>query len=299
MIGRFTPIHDPQDTRVDPYRNQKDAWLRAAHNVDSGVSESGTGMTGGRFMAEGSLVVEHLLASEYQTESLLVSEHRLQSLDGLLQKVHADIPIYTSPRSVLESIVGFDVHRGLLACGIRGQEREFIDVARSSRALVVLEGLSNHDNIGSVFRSAAVLAGRGIGVLLSPGCCDPLYRKSLRVSMGHALTIPFATVHDWPRGLGQLRELGFDLLAMDPRPGAELIEEIEAPAMPALVFGAEGPGLTANVRILIGKSVMIQQASGVDSLNIAVAAAVALHRIIRPSIDPGETNANGQIKTQL
>lgn len=287
MIGRFTPIHDPQDPRVEPYRDQKDAWLRAAHNPTSDGEASndgsGTGMPGGRFMAEGSLVVEHLLDSGYQTESVLVSEHRLTSLADLLGRVPEQVPIYVSPRPVLEAIVGFDVHRGLLACGLRGPERDYLDVARASRALVVLEGLSNHDNIGSVFRSAAVLAGSGIGVLLSPGCCDPLYRKSLRVAMGHALKIPYATVPDWPSGLEAVRDLGFELLALDPRDGAEPIDAVVPPAKPALVFGAEGPGLTDGVRNLIGRSVVISQASGVDSLNISVAAAVALHRTVRPA----------------
>jgi tRNA G18 (ribose-2'-O)-methylase SpoU len=289
MIDRFIPIHDPQDPRVEPYRDQKDAWLRASHNLDTPDSPatgtgfgSGTGMTGGRFMAEGTLVVEHLLGSDYPIESVLVSEHRAESLSALLGRVPEGVPVYVSPRSTLESIVGFDVHRGLLACGLRGPDRDYLEIARSSRALVVLEGLSNHDNIGSVFRSAAVLAGTGVGVLLSPGCCDPLYRKSLRVSMGHALKIPFATVHDWPSGLARVRDLGFGLLAMDPRDGSEPIDRAAVPDKPALVFGAEGPGLTNQVRSLIGCSVMIPQASGVDSLNIAVAAAVALHRTFRP-----------------
>jgi len=283
MIGRFTPIHDPQDPRVAAYRDQKDAWLRASHNADADGSASGTGMADGRFMAEGSLVVEHLIASDYAIESVLVSEHRSESLAGLLGKIPDGVPIYIAARAVLESIVGFDVHRGLLACGRRGVPRDYLEVARASRALVVLEGLSNHDNIGSVFRSAAVLAGAGVGVLLSPGCCDPLYRKSLRVSMGHALRLPFATVGDWPTGLDKVRSLGFELLAMDPRDGAEPIDGVGVPERPALVFGAEGPGLTGPVRALIGRSVTIPQAGGVDSLNIAVAAAVALHRIVRPA----------------
>ncbi|MEM9373289.1 MAG: RNA methyltransferase [Planctomycetota bacterium] len=283
MIGRLTPIHDPQDPRVDAYRNQKDAWLRAGHNPGRDPEHSRTAGDGGCFMAEGSLVVEHLLASEYRTESVLVSEHRAETLQELLARVPEDVPIYVGKRAVLESIVGFDIHRGLLACGRRGLARDPMDVAGSSRALVVLEALSNHDNVGSVFRSAAALAGRGIGVLLSPDCCDPLYRKSLRVSMGHALRIPFATVPDWPGGLDQLRELGFDLLALDPGVDAQPIDRIDPPAKPALILGAEGPGLSEQIRTLIGQLIRIPQAQGVDSLNIAVAAAVALHRTVRPS----------------
>jgi tRNA G18 (ribose-2'-O)-methylase SpoU len=285
MIGRFTPVHDPDDPRIAVYRDQKDAWLRAGHNPEGPGDgpDAATGIAGGRFMAEGSLVVEHLLRSDYAMESVLVSEHRAEALAGLLERVHEGVPIYCCPRRVMEGILGFDMHRGLLACGLRGAPKEAADLARACRALIVLEDLTNHDNVGSVFRSAAVLGGAGVGVLLSPRCCDPLYRKSLRVSMGHALTVPFATVPDWPGGLAAVREAGFTLLAMDPRDGAGPIDRVEGIARPAMVFGAEGPGLSDEVRSLVGLSVMIPQAPGVDSLNIAVAAAVAMHRLIPPA----------------
>lgn len=287
MIDRITPIHDRDDPRVAPYLNQKDAWLRAAHRP--GVTDE-AGVAGGPdhglFMAEGSLVVEHLLASDYPVESVLASEHRVGALADLLARVPAGVPVYTASRPLLESVLGFDLHRGLLACGRRPAPRDPIGLASSCRALIVLEELSNHDNVGSVFRSAAVLAGSGVGVLLGPRCCDPLYRKALRVSMGHALRIPFATVEDWPGGLRAVAGLGFELVAMDPRPGAVPIDRVDPPARPALVLGAEGPGLSDTVRNLIGLSVVIPQAPGVDSLNIAVAAAVGIHRLIPPAGAP-------------
>lgn len=286
MIDRIVPIHDRDDPRVAAYLDQKDAWLRAGHRPGAdGVPgpAAPTGNAHGRFMAEGSLVVEHLLASDYPVESVLVSEHRVDALSGLLARVPESVPVYAAPRPVLASIVGFDLHRGLLACGLRPPPLDPVELAEACRALIVLEELSNHDNVGSVFRSAAVLAGEGVGVLLSPRCCDPLYRKALRVSMGHALRIPFATVDAWPRTLDRLRPLGFELLALDPRPDATPIDRIETPARPALVFGAEGPGLSDGVRALVGRSVVIPQAAGVDSLNIAVAAAVAIHRLIPPA----------------
>lgn len=283
MIDRITPIHDRDDPRVAPYVNQKDAWLRAGHRPDAGHHATPTGMDHGLFMAEGSLVVEHLLASGYPVESVLVSEHRVESLAGLLGAVPEGVPIFMAPRPVLGGIVGFDLHRGLLACGRRLPPRDPLALARDCRALIILEQLSNHDNIGSVFRSAAVLGGAGVGVLLGPRCCDPLYRKALRVSMGHALHIPFATLEDWPQGLGAVGDLGYELLALDPRPDAEPIDRVAPPARPALVFGAEGPGLSGPARALIGRSVAIAQAPGADSLNIAVAAAVAIHRLIPPA----------------
>lgn len=285
MIDRMTPIHDRDDPRVAAYLNQKDAWLRAAHNPGhdgTGGTEAGAGW----FMAEGSLVVEHLLASGYGVASVLVGEQRAGALAGLLAKVPEGVPIYRASREVMGAITGFDIHRGLLACGIRPNPVDPITMAGGCRALVVLEDLANHDNLGSVFRSAAVLGGAGVGVLLSPRCCDPLYRKALRVSMGHALRIPFAVVDDWPGGLEAIAAMGFRLIAMDPGAGAEPIDGL-GPAgaieRPALVFGAEGPGLSPGVRGVCGRRVCIPQATGADSLNIAVAAAVALHRLIVPA----------------
>lgn len=294
MIGRIQFVHDRDDPRVAVYRDQKDAWLRARHGpgalpgrgVDAeseGAGSSGTGMEGGLFMAEGVLVVEHLLASPYRVESVLVSERRAEALADLLGRVPPAVPVYAASRAMIESIVGFDVHRGLLACARSGPARDPLELARGCRALVVLEDLCNHDNVGSVFRSVAALGGAGVGVLLSLRCCDPLYRKSLRVSMGHALRVPFATIADWPAGLGAVASLGFSLIGLDPSPHAGPIDAAQAPDRPALVLGAEGPGLSPEVRRLMGRLVRIPMASGVDSLNIGVAAAVALHRLVRPA----------------
>ena len=286
LIGRITPIHDLDDPRVGVYRNQKDAWLRAPHNPDPGPpGAGGTGGGGGLFMAEGALVVEQLLGSAYPVESVLVGAERIGALAGLLGRVPAGVPVYGASRGVMGGIVGFDMHRGLLACGRRQGAMDAMGLARSCRALVVLEDLSNHDNLGSVFRSVAVLGGRGVGVLLSPRCCDPLYRKALRVSMGHALRVPFARVDEWPDGLGSLAGLGYSVLALDPGGSAEPIDHVEVGEKVALVFGAEGPGLSDGVRGVVGKGgrgVRIPQAAGADSLNIAVAASVAIHRLIRP-----------------
>jgi tRNA G18 (ribose-2'-O)-methylase SpoU len=290
MIDRTIPIHDRDDPRIAPYLDQKDAWLRAAHHPDRTeapqTDPSPTPpFTCGLFMAEGSLVVEHLLASPYAVHSVLVSQHRLDAMADLLARVPPETPIYTAPRALIAAIVGFDVHRGLLACGLRPPPTDPARLASRCRALVVLEDLANHDNLGSIFRSAAVLAGQGVGVLLSPRCCDPLYRKALRVSMGHALRIPFAVVDDWPTGLTVLAAHGFDIMTLDSHPDAEPIDEAAQapPARPALIFGAEGPGLSPAVRALGLRAVTIPQAPGVDSLNIAVAAAVALHRLVRPN----------------
>jgi tRNA G18 (ribose-2'-O)-methylase SpoU len=290
LIDRITPIHDRDDPRVAAYLNQKDAWLRARHNPAAGPGPSAEPTAGhGMFMAEGALVVEHLLASAFPVESLLVSDRRVDALAALLRRVPPGVPVFSASRSVMEAITGFDIHRGLLACGGRLPPRDPMDLARACRGLIVLEDLANHDNVGSVFRSAAVLAGGGsggVGVLLSPRCCDPLYRKALRVSMGHALRVPFATLDDWPAGLAGLAALGYQTFALDPDPGAVAIDRAcdPPPARPALVFGAEGPGLSPGARESAGRTVRIPQAPGVDSLNIAVAAAVAIHRFLPPVV---------------
>jgi tRNA G18 (ribose-2'-O)-methylase SpoU len=290
LIDRITPIHDRDDPRVAVYLDQKDAWLRARHNPAAGPGVAPEPTPGhGLFMAEGSLVVEHLLASAFPVESVLVAERRVGALAELLGRIPPEVPVFSASRAVMEAITGFDIHRGLLACGRRLPPRDPMDVARACRGLIVLEDLANHDNVGSVFRSAAVLAGGGpggVGVLLSPRCCDPLYRKALRVSMGHALRVSFATVDDWPGGLAGLGALGYQTFALDPGPGAVPIDRAcdPPPARPALVFGAEGAGLSPVAREAAGRTVRIPQAPGVDSLNIAVAAAVAIHRFLPPAV---------------
>lgn len=287
MIGRIQPIHDPADPRVEAYRNQKDAWLRARHRPGQ-ADGTGTGLPGGLFMAEGSLVVEQLLRSRHETLSVLVAMNRAEALASVLERVPSGVPIYGADQAVLAGIAGFEVHRGLLACGRAAPAPGGLELAAGCRALVVLEDLTNHDNVGSVFRSVAALGGEGVGVLLSPRCCDPLYRKSLRVSMGHALRVPFAVLDPWAEGLQALTGMGYEVFALDPAAGAEPIDGLARPARPALVLGAEGPGLTPQARAAVGRLVVIPMAVGVDSLNIAVAAAVALQRLVRPMPDAAE-----------
>ncbi len=236
-------------------------------------------------MCEGSLVVEHLIDSPFAIESVLVGSNRIEALSGLLARVPTAVPIYAADQGILEQIVGFPMHRGLLACGRRLPNQSIEELARTSRVLVVLEDLANHDNIGSVFRSAACLVGEGVGVVLSPRCCDPLYRKALRVSMGHAMRIPFAVLEDWPCGLSRLSDLGFQLVAMSPGSESEDICDFrrDPEKRLAMLFGAEGPGLSAQTLKIADRIVRIEQAKNTDSLNIHVACAVGLHRLVIPS----------------
>lgn len=284
-IGSMIEITDPQDPRIGVFLNQKDAWLKAAHNPQSHSDQAPQSEPDhGRFIAEGVLVVEHLLDSHFPVESIFVSRSRLPSVESLLSRVPASIPVYVAEQDLMDTVVGFPIHRGLLACGCRLPNPDPLELAKACRALIVLEDLSNHDNVGSVFRSAAALGGAGVGVLLSSRCCDPLYRKALRVSMGHVLRVPFATVDDLPSFLPLLHNMGYTSLALTPDPGAHSLSSVkdQQPDRPVLCLGAEGPGLTDALQSAVLQRIRIPMASGVDSLNIAVAAAVSLYEILEP-----------------
>ncbi len=276
---RLQRVTDADDPRIAVYRNQKDRWLRAR-------AEGGTGLPGGLFMAEGELVVRTLVRSRFEAESVLVAENRVGALADALGALPRGVPVYVGSRVVVEAIVGFDLHRGVLACGRIGAPMDAESVMRGAAALVVAEELSNHDNLGSIFRSAGALVGpERVGVLLGPRCCDPLYRKCLRVSMGCALQVPFARLEPWPDGLGLARASGFTLIALTPSEDAASIDEVAAGAAsvpgfrPALLVGAEGPGLSERATAAADLRVRIPISPAVDSLNAAVAAAIALHRL--------------------
>lgn len=283
LHARLEHISDAEDPRVAVYRNQKDQWLRAR-------AEGGTGLPGGLFMAEGELVVRTLLRSRFEAVSVMVSESRVRALADALAALPADVPVYAVSAKVVEAIVGFDLHRGVLACGRVGEPLDAESVVRRASALVVAEELSNHDNLGSIFRSAAALAGpERTGVLLGPRCCDPLYRKCLRVSMGCALLVPFARVEPWPEALLAVRDGGFTLIALTPDADALPIDgAVEGAASspgfkPALLVGAEGHGLSERALAASDLRVRIPIAPAVDSLNAAVAVAIALHRLAAPA----------------
>ncbi len=273
-------IDDPSDERVDVYRNQKDAWLRVQRGLTPTDHEQGL------FMAEGELVVRTLIESGRDVHSVLVSEHRLDALMGLLGEVRRVAPIYVAHRRVLESIVGFDMHRGVLAAGVRWPAPTLDELIADRRTLVVLEDIANHDNVGSVFRSAAALGGLDrVGIVLSPRCCDPLYRKAVRVSMGTVLRVPWTVTPDWPDCLERLAACGWSTLALTPARVAVPIEEVAERDKLALVLGAEGPGLTERALSLCSHKVRISIDERVDSLNVAVAGAVALSHLARPRAD--------------
>jgi tRNA G18 (ribose-2'-O)-methylase SpoU len=229
------------------------------------------------FIVEGRLAVEAVLASPYPLRSVLVLRRRLSALDELGLPVA--VPVYVVDDDAMTALAGFNVHRGLLAVAGRlpPEPPEELLARVKSRLLVVVEGVNDQENLGAIFRNAAAF-GAG-AVFLDPTCGDPLYRRSVRVSLGHVLRVPLARLTPWPAALGALGP-GYAVLALTPSPAAESIEDVagELRDLPvALVVGAEGPGLSPTARGM-ARQVRVPMAPGVDSLNVAAATAVALHR---------------------
>ncbi|MBP2179025.1 tRNA G18 (ribose-2'-O)-methylase SpoU [Amycolatopsis magusensis] len=234
---------------------------------------------GGRgfVIAEGTVVVRRLLESAYPVRALLGVQRRIEELTEELAP--AEVPAYVTPAETMADVVGFHLNRGVLAVADRAPQPDARELVARARKLAVLEGVGDHENLGSIFRNAAAL---GIdGVLIGPGCADPLYRRSVRVSMGNVLRVPFARLEPWPDGLGLLRDHGFRVAALTPRPGSVDLRELRAPALErvAVLVGSEGPGLTEEALAAADLAVRIPMAEGVDSLNVATAAAVAFYEL--------------------
>lgn len=288
------PINDLDDPRLAPYRNQKDAWLRAAHNPDRAADHDPSAATGdaGLFMAEGALVVEQLIASPCPVHSVLINRDRLERVGRTLAGLDPAVPIYLADGGLMDSVVGFRIHRGVLAAGVRPPPIDPEDLIARARLLVVLEDLANHDNVGGIFRSVAALAGLAepgsqdppAAVLLTRRTCDPLYRKALRVSIGLVLRVPWAIVDPWPGpGLELLHRAGVRTLALTPAHDATPIDAlaVEPGERLALIVGAEGPGLGDATLRGARQRVSIPIHHAVDSLNVTVAASIALAGLAR------------------
>lgn len=241
----------------------------------------------GWFVAEGRFVVERLLRQRaYAIESVLLNEAAYRALEAVLVSCGADVVTYLCPPSLFIELTGYDFHRGCLALVRRPVLPPPEELVARSRALVVLEGVANADNVGGVFRNAAAF---GVdAVLLDPTSSDPLYRKAIRTSMAETLRVPFTILGDgerpWPACLSLLRERGFELLALTPHATAIDIDELVARGVPdrfALLLGSEGDGLRAEVLGLATSRVRIAMRPNVDSLNLAVASGIALQRLMR------------------
>ena len=234
-------------------------------------------------IAEGVLVVRRMLASRFRPRALLGTDRRLGELAADLDGV--DVPYYRASAEVMAAAIGFHLNRGVLAAAPRPGELTVDEIITGSRTVAVLEGVNDHENLGSIFRNAA---GLGVdGVLFGTGCADPLYRRAVRVSMGHALLVPYAWAQSWPDDLQVLRDKGFRVLAMTPNPSAPTLASAMtdlAGEKVAMMVGAEGPGLKEHTMRSADVRVRIPMSRGTDSLNVATAAALAFYE--RARLDP-------------
>ena len=251
-------IDDPADMRLSDYVGLSDPQLRRRVEIERGF-----------FVAESPLVVRALLRSGRIVRSVLLTPAQHDALEPALAGLAA--PVYVAPPEILRQVVGFDLHRGAVASAERWLVPDPSAVLGSARRVAVLEKLTDHENLGGVFRNAAAF---GIdAVLLDAECADPLYRRCVRVSIGHVLTVP------WTRasGLDELRAAGFTLVAFTPAPGASPLPAFAWPERSAMLFGTEGPGLSADWLAAADVHVRIPMQPGVDSLNVATAAAIAFY----------------------
>ncbi len=231
----------------------------------------------GRFIVEGKVTLRILLErSRFRPESLFLSETRLEPLRDLISDVPDDTPIYTAPQSLMDEIAGFPVHRGVLACAEKGQPLDLDQTLSGARTLLLLAGLSNHDNVGAAFRNAAAFGADA--VLLDETSCDPLYRKAIRVSAGAALWLPFVHEGEAMSLVERIKAHGFEVWAMTPRAEAEDLYSLNRPEKLAVLLGPEGPGLSDDL-ISAGYPVRIPMARGLDSVNVATAGAIALAQL--------------------
>jgi tRNA G18 (ribose-2'-O)-methylase SpoU len=260
-------VTGPDDPRVDDYRDLHDA--RARRRLETG------GDGPGFFVAEGAHAVERLLASGRRIRSVLLDRIRLEALADPLARL--DAPLLLADRPTLRAVAGFPVHRGVLAAADRWPLPDPSAVLEGAGRVAVLEDINDHENLGVIFRSAGSL---GLdAVLLSPRCCDPLYRRSVRVSMGHVLAVPWTRLEPWPAGLTSLRRAGFSLAALTPAAdAAPLAAWSPAPGeRVAVLLGAEGPGLSPGALAAADRRLTIPMRGPADSLNVGSAAAIAFY----------------------
>jgi tRNA G18 (ribose-2'-O)-methylase SpoU len=257
-------VTDPDDPRVADFRD-----------LVLGDRAPGTPRGTGPVIVEGVPAVQRLLASPYRVRAVFGVPGRVAALD-----LPEGVPAYEADKWVLSEVIGFRLTRGVLASADRRPPADLDDLLAgpdpaAPRRLVVLEALNDAENLGSIARSAVAL---GVdGLLLDPRCADPLYRRAVRVSMGHVLALPFATLPDWPAGLARLHDAGYLTVALTPVADAVDLGSVDPRAHPrtAVLLGAEGPGLTPEAQRAARVRARIPMRPGVDSLGVAAAAAVA------------------------
>jgi len=261
-------IDDPADPRVAPYVSIRERDL--------------TGRPDGRFIVEGKVTLSILAErSRFAVDSVFIGETRLEPLKHILARLPVEVPVYVAPQPVMDEVAGFPIHRGVLACARKGEALGLPSLLQG-KTLLVLNDISNHDNVGAAFRNAAAF---GVdGIILDERSCDPLYRKAIRVSAGGALWLPFHHGGTGADHVAALKDAGYAIWAMTPRASATSIGEMPVSGKVAVLLGAEGPGLPAGL-IDEGHPVRIPMSPGFDSINVATAGAVALSRIFEARQD--------------
>lgn len=266
-MAELITIDDPDDPRLHDYTGLTDVDLRRRREPAEGL-----------FIAEGEKVIRRARQAGYRMRSMLLSAKWVDAMRDVIDEEAA--PVYAVSPELAERVTGYHVHRGALASMQRKPLPDAGTLLAGARRVAVLESVNDHTNIGAIFRSAAALGMDA--VLLSPDCADPLYRRSVKVSMGAVFSVPYARAESWPHGLDAVREAGFALLALTPDPKATAMDDA-APhrrERVALMLGAEGEGLSRQALMAADEWVRIPMAHGVDSLNVGAAAAVAFYAVV-------------------
>lgn len=265
-MAELITVEDPEDPRLADYTGLTDVELRRRREPAEGL-----------FIAEGEKVIRRAGDAGYAMRSMLLSAKWVEAMRDVMEEVPA--PVYVVDPGLAEQVTGYHVHRGALASMQRKPLPTADRLLRTARRVAVMESVNDHTNIGAIFRSAAALGMDA--VLLSPDCADPLYRRSVKVSMGAVFSVPYARLDSWPGGLESVREAGFTLLALTPDEKAKALDDAAPHRMErvALMLGAEGEGLSRQALVAADEWVRIPMSHGVDSLNVGAAAAVAFYAV--------------------
>jgi len=260
------PVTDSRDERLSDYFALTDVALRRRLDVERGL-----------YLAESDKVIRRALGAGHRPRSYLMAQRWVRELADLVAAAEAaDVPVYVGSDEVITAMTGFHLHRGAIAAMHRPPPTPLAEVLAGARRVVVLEDIVDHTNVGAIFRSAAALGTDA--VLVTPRCADPLYRRSIRVSMGTVFQVPWARIDPWPGGVATLAQAGFVVAAFALAPDAVPLEQLAAdpPQRLALVMGTEGDGLGRRTVAACDLVIRIPMAGGVDSLNVAAASAVAM-----------------------
>lgn len=271
-MATYVEVDDPRDPRLADYRDLRDVQLRQSLEAEHGL-----------FLAEGEKVVRRAVAAGFPVRSFLMAPRWLDGLADVLGPT--DAPCYVVTEALAEQVTGFHVHRGALASLARTPLPSLEEVLDGARTVVVCEDLTDHTNVGAVFRCAAAL---GVdAVLLTPRCADPLYRRSVKVAMGAVFALPWTRLNNWYDALPDLQRRGFHTVALTLADDAVPLEEaVSGLDRLVLIFGTEGHGLSERWRRSAERRAVIAMSPGIDSLNVAAATAVACYVAGRRRITP-------------